>query len=170
MAQADDASVGAEAVAFAAPGESAPGKAGDPKEETEQVAERVVPEIVRDFGIAHHAASDDQRLDPAIDEAPGEECAGERPVAPGGGGSKTEQREGRGDWRSRRRRGRRGERMPETKFARPTSELPAADRPERAERVLTEKAPKPRNSTRSPRAIAETISPRMALSTFSTSR
>src|SRR3981081_2670183 len=29
-----------------------------------------------------------------------------------------ENREGRGDWRSRRRRGRRGERMPESKFAR----------------------------------------------------
>jgi ribonuclease G len=39
--------------------------------------------------------------------------------------------EGRGDWRSRRRRGRRGERMPESKFARPLSE---SDRPERAER------------------------------------
>src|ERR1700690_15294 len=45
-----------------------------------------------------------------------------------------ESREGRGDWRSRRRRGRRGERMPESKFARPTSESPRSDRPERSER------------------------------------
>ncbi len=43
-------------------------------------------------------------------------------------------REGRGDWRSRRRRGRRGERMPESKFARPTSEPPRNDRPERTDR------------------------------------
>ena len=42
-----------------------------------------------------------------------------------------ESRGGRGDWRSRRRRGRRGERMPESKFARPTSEGPRTDRPER---------------------------------------
>jgi len=43
-----------------------------------------------------------------------------------------EQREGgRGDWRSRRRgRGRRGERMPESRFARPSSESPRADRSE----------------------------------------
>jgi len=32
-----------------------------------------------------------------------------------------ESRGGRGDWRSRRRRGRRGERMPESKFARPAA-------------------------------------------------
>src|SRR5215467_2902912 len=43
-------------------------------------------------------------------------------------------------------------------------------RPVRAGRCLTEKAPKPRNSTRSPRDIAATISPRMALTMFSTSR
>jgi Rne/Rng family ribonuclease len=56
---------------------------------------------------------------------------GEREKSNGG-----EHREGRGDWRSRRRRrGRRGERMPETKFARPTSEAPGADRPERVERA-----------------------------------
>jgi Rne/Rng family ribonuclease len=42
-----------------------------------------------------------------------------------------ESREGRGDWRSRRRRGRRGERMPESKFARPVSD---SDRPERTDR------------------------------------
>ncbi len=36
----------------------------------------------------------------------------------------SEQREGRGDWRTRRRRGRRGERMPESKFARPAAEAP----------------------------------------------
>ena len=40
-------------------------------------------------------------------------------------------RGGRGDWRSRRRRGRRGERMPESKFARPASEAPRTDRPEK---------------------------------------
>ena len=42
-----------------------------------------------------------------------------------------ENRGGRGDWRSRRRRGRRGERMPESKFARPASEAPRTDRPEK---------------------------------------
>ena len=41
-----------------------------------------------------------------------------------------EPREGRGDWRSRRRRGRgqRGERMPDSKFVRPASEAPRPDR------------------------------------------
>src|SRR5271166_3147290 len=43
-------------------------------------------------------------------------------------------------------------------------------RPVRAGRCLTENAPKPRNSTRSPRDIAATISPSMALTIFSTSR
>jgi ribonuclease G len=46
-------------------------------------------------------------------------------------------REGRGDWRSRRRRGRRGERMPESKFARPAAEAARpekTDRPERSDR------------------------------------
>jgi ribonuclease G len=42
-----------------------------------------------------------------------------------------ESREGRGDWRSRRRRGRRGERMPESKFARPPAEAPRNERSER---------------------------------------
>ena len=45
-----------------------------------------------------------------------------------------ESRGGRGDWRSRRRRGRRGERMPESKFARPASESPRSDHPERSDR------------------------------------
>jgi Rne/Rng family ribonuclease len=50
-----------------------------------------------------------------------------------------ESRGGRGEWRNRRRRGRRGERMPESKFARPTSEAPRTDRtdgdrPERSNR------------------------------------
>src|SRR5579863_9773344 len=45
-----------------------------------------------------------------------------------------EQREDRGDWRSRRRRrGRRGERMPEGKFARPAEESPRPDRGTRDE-------------------------------------
>ncbi|MBZ5571924.1 MAG: Rne/Rng family ribonuclease [Acidobacteriia bacterium] len=44
-----------------------------------------------------------------------------------------EQREGRGDWQNRRRRrGRRGERMPESRFAR-GSEPPRNDRPERSD-------------------------------------
>ena len=43
-------------------------------------------------------------------------------------------------------------------------------RPVRAGRVLIEKAPKPRSSTRSPRAIAAMTSSRMALTMFSTSR
>ena len=42
-----------------------------------------------------------------------------------------DQREGRGDWRSRRRRGRgrRGERVPESRFARPAAESPRPERP-----------------------------------------
>jgi Rne/Rng family ribonuclease len=44
-----------------------------------------------------------------------------------------ENRGGRGDWRSRRRRGRRGERMPESKFAAPASDAPRADVPEQAD-------------------------------------
>src|SRR6516165_5595898 len=43
-------------------------------------------------------------------------------------------------------------------------------RPVRAGRCLTENAPKPRNSTRSARDIAATISPSIALTMFSTSR
>jgi len=63
-----------------------------------------------------------------------------------------ETREGRGDWRSRRRRGRRGERMPESKFARPTSESPRTDRserdrPERSDRP--ERTDRPERSERS---------------------
>ena len=55
-------------------------------------------------------------------------------------------REGRGDWRSRRRRGRRGERMPESKFARPASEAPPTDRPERSNRP--ERTDRPERSER----------------------
>src|SRR5271169_3392294 len=55
---------------------------------------------------------------------------GENREQPSGGGS----REGRGDWRNRRRRGRRGERMPDSKFARPTPEPAHGDRPERTDR------------------------------------
>src|ERR1700730_3461111 len=43
-------------------------------------------------------------------------------------------------------------------------------RPVRAGRFLTETAAKPRHLTRPPRAIAATISPRIALTIFSTSR
>ena len=43
-------------------------------------------------------------------------------------------------------------------------------RPARAGRCLTENAPKPRSSTRSPRANAATISSRIAFTMFSTSR
>src|ERR1700686_992919 len=43
-------------------------------------------------------------------------------------------------------------------------------RPARAGRCFTEKAPKPRSSTRSPRAKAATISSRIAFTMFSTSR
>ena len=56
-------------------------------------------------------------------------------------------REGRGDWRSRRRRGRRGERMPESKFAHPVSEAPPTDRPERSNRP--ERSDRPERSERS---------------------
>jgi Rne/Rng family ribonuclease len=40
-----------------------------------------------------------------------------------------EKREGRGSWRGNRRRGRRGERMPESKFAQPAVEAPHSDQP-----------------------------------------
>ncbi|MGA8151626.1 MAG: Rne/Rng family ribonuclease [Terriglobales bacterium] len=73
--------------------------------------------------------------------APAEHAAVVAPPAenhekPNGGEPRSEQRseqrpehrEGRGDWRSRRGRGRRGERMPESKFARPVQEAPRADR------------------------------------------
>src|SRR6202451_4742848 len=43
-------------------------------------------------------------------------------------------------------------------------------RPVRGGRCLTENAPKPRSSTRSPLAIALVTSPKMALTMFSTSR
>ena len=56
-------------------------------------------------------------------------------------------REGRGDWRSRRRRGRRGERMPESKFARPAAETARPDRPERTDRP--ERNDRPERSERS---------------------
>ncbi|HEV8048445.1 MAG TPA: Rne/Rng family ribonuclease [Terriglobales bacterium] len=56
--------------------------------------------------------------------------AGATHEKPNGGAT----REGRGDWRSRRRRGRRGERMPESKFARPAVETTRPDRQERTDR------------------------------------
>jgi ribonuclease G len=53
-------------------------------------------------------------------------------------------REGRGDWRSRRRRGRRGERIPESKFARPTAEAAHPEKTDRAERSeRTERSERP---------------------------
>jgi Rne/Rng family ribonuclease len=61
-----------------------------------------------------------------------------------------ENREGRGDWRSRRRRGRRGERMPESKFARPASEAPRGDQPERADHPeRAERSPRPERNEHS---------------------
>ncbi|MGD0515122.1 MAG: Rne/Rng family ribonuclease [Terriglobales bacterium] len=61
-----------------------------------------------------------------------------------------ENRSGRGDWRSRRRRGRRGERMPESKFAKPASEAPRTDQPERADRPeRSERTPRPERNERS---------------------
>ena len=61
-----------------------------------------------------------------------------------------ESRSGRGDWRSRRRRGRRGERMPESKFARPASEGARTDQPERADRPeRPERSARPERSERS---------------------
>src|ERR1700678_523982 len=61
-----------------------------------------------------------------------------------------ESRGGRGDWRSRRRRGRRGERMPESKFARPTSEAVRTDQPERTDRPdRPERSARPERSERS---------------------
>jgi Rne/Rng family ribonuclease len=64
-----------------------------------------------------------------------------------------ESRGGRGDWRSRRRRGRRGERMPESKFARPASDAPRTDHPERdrPERDHSDRSDRPERSERSAR-------------------
>jgi Rne/Rng family ribonuclease len=61
-----------------------------------------------------------------------------------------ENRGGRGDWRSRRRRGRRGERMPESKFAAPASDAPRADVPEHADQ--TERPNRAERSDRPERA------------------
>src|SRR5579864_9248272 len=78
----------------------------------------------------------------ASEEQPGTTVeAGEQESSNGG-----ESRGGRGDWRSRRRRGRRGERMPESKFARPASESPRIDRPERNDRP--ERSERPERSAR----------------------
>ena len=64
-----------------------------------------------------------------------------------------ENREGRGDWRSRRRRGRRGERMPESKFARPASEAPRTERTDQAERTdRPERSDRPERNDRSERS------------------
>jgi Rne/Rng family ribonuclease len=63
-----------------------------------------------------------------------------------------ESRGGRGDWRSRRRRGRRGERMPESKFAQPTAEPPRTDRVERdrsESSARPERTERPQRSERS---------------------
>ena len=86
---------------------------------------------------------------PASEPRPAEEQvepsvrAGESREQSSGGGN----REGRGDWRSRRRRGRRGERMPESKFARPTSDSPRTDQPERTDRP--ERSARPERNERS---------------------
>jgi ribonuclease G len=65
-----------------------------------------------------------------------------------------ESRGGRGDWRSRRRRGRRGERMPESKFAQPTAEPPRTDRAERdrVERDRSESSARPERTERPQRS------------------
>ncbi|MFZ0284782.1 MAG: Rne/Rng family ribonuclease [Terriglobales bacterium] len=70
-----------------------------------------------------------------VAEVPAAEAAEPQPQDNRGRSSGGEPREGRGDWRSRRRgRGRRGERMPESRFARPAAEAPRTERPERTER------------------------------------
>src|SRR5579863_6479932 len=84
---------------------------------------------------------------PAAGEAQPAEAAEQQPSDNRGRFSGGEPREGRGDWRSRRRgRGRRGERMPESRFARPAAEpvrsepiennerAPRNERPERNDR------------------------------------
>jgi ribonuclease G len=93
----------------------------------------------------------------SVPEAPGFAPASEPHPIPGANAAPTAQpgenrersnagtsREGRGDWRSRRRRGRRGERMPESKFARPVSD---SDRPERTDRP--ERSDRPERNERS---------------------
>ena len=79
---------------------------------------------------------------PAAGEAQPAEAAEQQPSDNRGRFSGGEPREGRGDWRSRRRgRGRRGERMPESRFSRPAAEPQRNerndrnDRPERSERT-----------------------------------
>ncbi|MGO9125193.1 MAG: Rne/Rng family ribonuclease [Terriglobales bacterium] len=71
----------------------------------------------------------------AAAEAPSAEMASPQPADNRSRSGSGEPRESRGDWRSRRRgRGRRGERMPENRFARPAAEPPRSERPERTER------------------------------------
>src|ERR1700734_699208 len=81
----------------------------------------------------HEAASvvSTSELSPASEEHAEPTTPSAENHEPSNGG---ESRSGRGDWRSRRRRGRRGERMPESKFAKPASEAPRTDQPERADR------------------------------------
>jgi len=70
-----------------------------------------------------------------VAEAPSAEVIEAQPSDNRGRFSGGEGRESRGDWRSRRRgRGRRGERMPESRFARPAAEAPRTERSERTER------------------------------------
>ncbi len=70
---------------------------------------------------------------------------------------KTNAGEGRGDWRSRRRRGRRGERMPESKFARSAAESPRPDRPERTDR--SERSDRPERTDRPERSARSEFGP-----------
>jgi Rne/Rng family ribonuclease len=66
--------------------------------------------------------------------------------------SSGEKREGRGSWRSNRRRGRRGERMSEPKFTPPAAESPTAEQPRAEEpRVDRPRTDRPEHSERSER-------------------
>jgi len=99
---------------------------------------------------------------PSVTEATGDESHGmpeanaEAPVQPAEKSDRPnggESREGRGDWRSRRRRGRRGERMPESKFARSASDAPRTERTDQAERTdRPERSDRPERNDRSERS------------------
>jgi Rne/Rng family ribonuclease len=93
---------------------AAPAQAYQPQAEAQPVTESVAP----------------------VAEAQSDEVVERQPSDNRGRFSGGEPKEGRGDWRSRRRgRGRRGERMPENRFARPAAEAPRTERTERPERT-----------------------------------
>jgi len=93
-----------------------------PRQEAQPASESPAPSIEAQTPI-EHAAPPVHPVENRERPSGGEPHSDQRPEP------RSDQGEGRGDWRSRRRgRGRRGERMPESKFARPVQEAPRTDR------------------------------------------